>query len=84
MKFILEKFAERSNLDLRRVVRPHILDVIRSNLGDIHARHLMLLTKNNAALRLLFDQELLKYNRTEVIFGSDFPGDRSDLNICLV
>ena len=84
MEYILREFAERSNFDLCQVVRPRILDVVRSNLGDIHARHLMLLTKNNAALRLLFDQELLKYNRTEVIFGSDFPGDRSDLNICLV
>lgn len=44
----------------------------------------MLLTKNNAALRLLFDCELLKYNRTEVIFGSDFPNDKSDLQIWFV
>ena len=44
---------------------------------------MMLLTKNNAALRLLFDKELLSHSKTEVIFGSDFPGDKSDLQICL-
>ena len=44
---------------------------------------MMLLTKNNAALRLLFDKELLSHTKTEVIFGSDFPGDKSDLQICL-
>ena len=43
------------------------------------ARHLMLLTKGNAALSLLFDMKLLDHADTEVLFGSDFPGDRTDM-----
>eukprot|EP01045_Picozoa_sp_COSAG04_P050968 COSAG04_NODE_20933_length_383_cov_0.753521_1_plen_119_part_10 len=36
------------------------------------ARHLMLLTRNNAALTLLFDNDILAHDRTTVLFGSDF------------
>lgn len=41
----------------------------------------MLLTKNNAALGLLFDHGLLSIDKTEVIFGSDFPDDQTDLQV---
>lgn len=41
----------------------------------------MLLTKNNAALSLLFDLKLLDHGNTEVLFGSDFPGDRTDTQV---
>lgn len=41
----------------------------------------MLLTKNNAALSLLFDLKLLDHATTEVLFGSDFPGDRTDMQV---
>lgn len=43
---------------------------------------MMLLTKNNAALSLLFDLKLLNHANTEVLFGSDFPGDRTDMQVC--
>ena len=39
----------------------------------------MLLTKGNAALSLLFDMKLLDHADTEALFGSDFPGDRTDM-----
>lgn len=42
----------------------------------------MLLTKNNAALSLLFDLHLLGHGDTEVLFGSDFDGDRTDIQVC--
>lgn len=43
----------------------------------------MLLTKNNAALSLLFDLKLLDHANTEVLFGSDFPGDTTDMQVCM-
>merc|ERR550514_408467 len=39
----------------------------------------MLLTKNNAALRLLFESGLVNHDRAEVLFGSTFPNDQSDV-----
>ncbi|CAM9898080.1 unnamed protein product, partial [Sphacelaria rigidula] len=49
--------------------------------GLKQARHLMLLTRNNAALTLLFDLKLLDHGKTEVLFGSDFPGDGTDMQV---
>ncbi|CAM9558418.1 unnamed protein product, partial [Phaeothamnion confervicola] len=42
----------------------------------------MLLTRNNAALALLFDRGILCHNKAEIIFASDFPSDHSDLQVC--
>ena len=67
-----------SNLDSFPVIRN-----IKSNLIDKHARHLMLLTRNNAALQILFNHQILSYSKTIVLFGSDFSSDQSDLHICL-
>lgn len=61
-----------------------IESLIRSNLLEpIAARHLMLLTRNNAALSLLLDRKILMQHETEIIFGSDFPLDQTDLQVCL-
>jgi hypothetical protein len=57
--------------------------LVRSNLREPSARHLMLLTKSNAALGLLFDRDTLSHEKTEIIFGSDFPLDQTDLQVCL-
>ena len=57
--------------------------LIADNLREPEARHLMLLTKSNAALSLLFDRRILKKDRTEIIFGSDFLLDKTDLYIYL-
>jgi len=57
--------------------------LIHDNLQQMDARHLMVLTKNNAALGLLFDTGILNMDKTEIIFGSDFPLDQTDLQICL-
>jgi hypothetical protein len=59
------------------------LENVRQNLLDDNARNLMLLTKNNAALAILFDQKLLSHDQTEVIFGSNFPKDNTELHICM-
>lgn len=47
--------------------------LISQNLCESEARHLMLLTRNNAALSLLLDKNILKQENLEIIFGSDFP-----------
>jgi hypothetical protein len=60
-----------------------IESLIRENLREPEARHLMLLTRSNAALGLLLDQDILSHSKTEIIFGSDFPMDQTDLQICL-
>jgi len=61
-----------------------IESLVRANiLEPIAARHLMLLTRNNAALSLLLDRKILKQHETEIIFGSDFPLDQTDLQVCL-
>ena len=48
-------------------------------MGSTSARHLMLLTRNNAALSVVFDVGILAHRNTEVLFGSDFPADKTDL-----
>ena len=50
--------------------------LVSNNLLEPEARRLMLLTKSNAALGLLFDRHILVHDKTEVIFGSDFPWTR--------
>ena len=60
------------------------MDLIQQNIADPSSRHLMLLTENNAALSMLFDHGILKHQETTVIFGSDFPLDRTDLQVCLM
>eukprot|EP01094_Clydonella_sp_ATCC50884_P029605 TRINITY_DN9326_c0_g1_i1.p1 TRINITY_DN9326_c0_g1~~TRINITY_DN9326_c0_g1_i1.p1 ORF type:complete len:2486 (-),score=415.42 TRINITY_DN9326_c0_g1_i1:106-7416(-) len=59
------------------------LNLIQVNLRDENARHLMLLTRNDAALSILFEERIVHYSDAVVLFGSDFPKDQSDLHICL-
>jgi MoxR-like ATPase len=59
-----------------------VIDLIQQNVDDRDARHLMLLTRNNAALSILFDQQILSHDKCDIIIGSDFPLDQSDLQIC--
>jgi hypothetical protein len=57
------------------------LELVRSNLQDRTSRHIMLLTHNAAALALLFDCELLRELEVDVLFGSRFPDDVSELQL---
>jgi MoxR-like ATPase len=65
------------------VPRAPVLDLVTQNIAEPEARHLMLLTRNNAALGLLFDHSVLAHDRSTVVFGSDFPLDKTDLQVCL-
>lgn len=56
---------------------PNVITLIKENHADHNARNLMILTKQNAALPILFDK-ILSYKNAQVIFGSDFPNDKSN------
>lgn len=65
-----------------------VIEIIRCNIADRNARHLMVLTHNDAALQILLDDtyRVMEHEGMQkplVIFGSDFPEDRSDLHIFL-
>eukprot|EP01080_Neovahlkampfia_damariscottae_P004913 gene4913-8502_t len=59
-----------------------ILNFVKDNLIDQNARNLMLLTKNHAALHILLDKVFSK-ELPEIIFGSEFPKDKSELSLLL-
>lgn len=83
MDSVLRVFFNSLGLDMNRVARHNVVELVSQNISSADSRHLMLLTKNNAALSLLFDETILSYERTEVIFGSEFPLDQNDLQVCL-
>eukprot|EP01060_Flectonema_neradi_P020833 TRINITY_DN2832_c5_g1_i4.p1 TRINITY_DN2832_c5_g1~~TRINITY_DN2832_c5_g1_i4.p1 ORF type:complete len:4086 (+),score=767.97 TRINITY_DN2832_c5_g1_i4:3344-15601(+) len=56
-------------------------ELIRSNLCDINARHLMILTKHGAALPLLFSSDLIDASTTEVLVGNSFKDDAHELHL---
>ena len=45
-------------------------------------RYVLLLTKNNAALSILQMPGLLGFPKSEILFGSSFPGDQEYSQIC--
>jgi hypothetical protein len=69
---VMQTFFTRLNLPLNRAVhgvedsRNGVVELVRQNCSDLEARHLMLLTKNNAALPMLFDEGILAHDSTEV------------------
>ena len=75
----VEEFFERTGMNVESAQRFTTAQLIQQNLEEPDARHLMLLTKNSAALRLLFESGLLDHTKAEVMFGSTFPGDQSDV-----
>jgi hypothetical protein len=79
----IEEFFERTGHDENAVKRYTTEELIKQNLDEPDARHLMLLTKNNAALRLLFESNLLDHRKAEVMFGSTFPNDQSDVFVAM-
>ena len=60
---------------------PGVYPLIRDNLADRAARHLMVLTKNSSALPLLFGCGLLEEANTTLLIGSVFEEDQSELHL---
>ena len=69
---------ESSSLELNY---PPIEKLIQLNLNDSNARHLMILTKNNAALPILFGSHLINEKFTNVLIGSEFKDDKTELHL---
>ena len=60
---------------------PAVNELIKANLEDLSARHLMLLTKNSAALPIMFGYKLLNERTTKVLIGSEFEDDKNELHL---
>ena len=61
-----------SKVDVATLPVPAVRVLVQDNLSDFSARHLMILTKNSAALPLMFGCGLLDEHRTTVLIGSIF------------
>lgn len=59
----------------------HVLQLIAHNLGDHDARHLLLFTSNAHALEAMFGANLLDMADCEVLMGSQFSEDTSELRL---
>eukprot|EP00466_Bigelowiella_natans_P005499 jgi/Bigna1/142947/aug1.74_g17655 len=82
MADVLEVFFRAIGLPIKDAKRKGVVQLVSANINSKESRQLMLLTKNGAALRLLFGAtRLLDHATTEVIYGSDFPADQNDLQI---
>jgi hypothetical protein len=57
---------------------PSSLDLVRANLCDQNARHLMVLTARGAALALLFQCGVVSHTTTTVLIGSSFAADSTE------
>ena len=79
MSHILEVFHRRCFEAEAPTRLPSVRLLLRANLEDAHARHLMVLTHNGAALPLMFGCGLLDELKTTVLVGSEFDDDRSEL-----
>lgn len=80
---VINSFCQTLAFRQEEIDRASVVDLVRQNITEPDARHLMLLTKNNVALGMLFDHTILSHENATVIFGSDFPLDKTDLQICL-
>ena len=80
---IVRHFYECLTMSPEGVPQASVVELVKQNIIEQDARHLMLLTKNNVALGMLFDYRILSHESATVIFGSDFPLDKTDLQICL-
>jgi hypothetical protein len=58
---------------------PGVDALIRANMADPLARHLMLLTRNGAAPGLLAAAGFIDPATATVLVGSEFPDDRSEM-----
>ena len=78
LKNVLASFNKQCFGNIPVVLKP-VIQFVRSNLVDPSARHLMLLTHNSCALRILFNANLLNGHSVKVLTGSEFSEDKSEL-----
>lgn len=63
------------------VRQPHVLSLVKHNLLDFSARHLLLFTSNSHALEAIFGAGLVSLASCEVLMGSQFSEDTSELRL---
>ena len=81
---VITSFFSHLSMATQGIPRPPVMELAAQNIAACQdARHLMLLTRNNAALSLMFDHSVLDHSSAVVMFGSDFPDDNTDLQVCL-
>ena len=68
------------NLSAPEVLPPCKI-LLLANLQDRAARHVMVLTKNGAALPLMFGADILDPCETVVLVGSEFKDDKTELHL---
>lgn len=82
LKTVLRTFRSQLNISKDPITLPSALTLIRENLEDPYARHLMLLTENGAALHLLFQCGVVTLGEgTRVLIGSSFSADASEYHL---
>ncbi|XP_022093803.1 uncharacterized protein LOC110980993 [Acanthaster planci] len=78
MASIMNNFMEALGVGLNPERSPSALDLIRDNLEDRHARHLMLITSGDSALSII-ERVLYELNKKPIILlGSRFDDDISE------
>jgi hypothetical protein len=81
LKIFLDKTKIVATADKRQAPNP--LTVVKENLAASgRVRHLMLLTKNDAALQILLDFNIVQHEKTKILFGSDYVNDQNDTYVC--
>ena len=60
---------------------PSVQTLIHDNLSSSNCRHLMLLTTNDSALHLLFGCGIVAEKDVQLLVGSKFKEDRSELHL---
>ncbi|CAM9234897.1 unnamed protein product, partial [Ectocarpus fasciculatus] len=73
--------VEKLNFDDIKSFVPTSTRLIQDSLQALHNRHLMLLTRNSAALSLLFSCDILRESDVTVLIGSRFQKDLAELRL---
>jgi len=82
LRRVLTIFRQRLKLSHAPMSLTPALTLIRENLADADARHLMVLTVHGAAMQLLFQCGVIELGeRTRVLIGSSFSSDASEYHL---
>lgn len=70
-----------SQVYVPEVLRPSAIDLVRENLTSTASRHLMILSKNETVLNLLFGCQIIDERNVSVLLGSRFKDDLDELHL---
>lgn len=81
MRDIHHAFFDHCRLEINNDIIPNTYTLVQHCLADQMSRHLMVLTRNDAALPLLFGSRLLNQRTATVLIGSRFSDDLNELHL---